>query len=97
MASSPTTESGPAFDLETRAYMRKTFPVLPDPSTGIPFHMQGAPLPDPLQTHTVHPDVKQATHNLVSNSLPFHHFVGTFHAQINQPQFLGVNEKIYWA
>lgn len=91
-----TTVSGPAYDLETRAYMKHAFPVLPPPRTGIPFFHQGAPIPDPLQKHTVKPDVAQATHNLSSNPLPFGHFVGTFHTQINQPDGLGVNEQIFY-
>lgn len=87
---------GPGYDLETFAYIRGHYQVLPPPkNTSIPFHLQGAPLPDPLQKHTQNPQIDQATHYTTTNPLPYGHFVGTFHKQINQPQFLSVNEILF--
>lgn len=100
MASTYSTESGPSFDnytkvLHTYGYIPLPFQLAPDPANVV-LHQQGVPIPDPLQKHSVREDVKQATHILGSNPLPYHHFIGLSDQQINQPQFLGVNEKILW-
>lgn len=87
--------TGPAYDLETFSYMRNAYAVLPDPPGLIPFHKQGAPIPDIYQVHTGPPQVIQATTFQETNPLPFTRFVGTSLRQINQPQFLSVNEDIY--
>ena len=100
MASTFTTKSGPASDLATKRYYTfgyRAFPVVTVPEPyNVVLHLQGSPLPDPLQKHSVVEDVKQATHYLKSNPLPYHHFIGLSDDQINQPQYLGVNEKIVW-
>lgn len=86
--------SGPAADLETFAYLRNEFPVLPDPQSDIPFHKQGMPLPDPF-VNVGASQVVQATTIQPINPFPFGHFVGKVPRQINQPQFLSINEDIY--
>lgn len=85
-----------AADLETFAYLRKSFPMLPDPvATGIPFHMQGMPIPDPLQTHPVKQEYAVISHDYsTANKLPTGRFLGTDWNQANQPHFLGANERI---
>lgn len=75
--------------------MRNEFPVLPNPPGDIPFHTQGQPLPDIYNVHTQAIEVEQATKFKSKNPLPFTRFVGTFIRQINQPQFISVNEDIY--
>lgn len=87
--------SGPSDDLEVFAYMRNAFPVLPDPRGTIPFHIQGQPIGDIYNVHTQNIEVEQATKFKKNNPLPFTRFVGTFIRQINQPQFISVNEDIY--
>lgn len=63
--------------------------------TGIPFHQQGQPITDPLQKHT-----GSSQRNVVSepynhsNNLVFGRFLGTDWEQVNQPKFLGANERI---
>lgn len=87
--------TGPPEDLETFAYQRGGFASLPDPE-GIPFGVQALPLPDIYQSHTQPLEMAQMTGFPVTNSLPFDRFVGTFHQQVHQPQFLSVNEQILW-
>lgn len=70
--------------------------MLPHPGKGIiPFHLQGMPVPDPLQKHTTAPqrDVVQSPYNH-SNVLALGRFVGTHVTQENQPHFLGANERV---
>lgn len=88
--------TGPAWDLETFAYQRGGFPDLPPPQGSIPFNIQGMPLPDIYQTHTQAEQVYQLVGYHPTNPLPFQHFVGAFHQQVHQPQFLSVNEAIVW-
>ena len=87
---------GHADDLETFAYQRHAFLILPDPPGAIPFHLQGHPIPDYQQNHVNSGQVEQATEYLPTNPWPFTRFVGEFHRQIHQPQFLSVNEQIYY-
>ena len=87
--------TGPADDLETFSYLRNAFTVLPEPPGAIPFHTQGQPIPDIYQVHTGPAQVLQATTVQNVNPLPFTRFVGTSVRQVNQPQFLSVNEDIY--
>lgn len=84
-----------ASDLETFAYLRKSFPMLPDPAGGIPFHKQGMPVPDPLQVHPVKQEHAVISRDYsTSNSLPLGRFLGTNWNQVHQPHFLGANERI---
>lgn len=87
---------GPSSDLETFAYQRHEFIVLPDPEGMIPFHTQGQPIPDYQQQHVTSGVVETATHFTATNPWPFTRFVGTYQRQIHQPQFLGINEQIYF-
>lgn len=84
-------------DLEHFAVQRKEFSVLPPPKSSIPFNRQGQPIPDPLQVHTHQAEVRQETTPLTTNPLPYHRFHGPFPRQINQPQFLAVNDQFYHA
>lgn len=88
--------AGYSTDLETFAYQRNEFVVLPDPVGDIPFHVQGQPIPDYQQKHITAGQVVQATNFLTNNPWPFTRFVGKFPRQINQPQFLSINEQIYF-
>jgi hypothetical protein len=76
------------------AYIVKAFALLPNPS-GIPFHLQGEPLPDGLQKHASFPQNKvvRSAYNQ-SNNLPLGRFLGTVWPQQNQPKFLGANERV---
>lgn len=76
-------------------YFVSAFTNLPDPASNIPFHQQASPLPDPYQTHVQSVQVSQCTSYATTNPLPYGHFVGRFHRQIAQPQFLGINEQLY--
>lgn len=70
--------------------------MLPYPGGGeIPFHLQGSPIPDPLQKHTAAPqrDVVQSPYSK-SNDLVSGRFLGTDWNQVHQPHFLGANERI---
>jgi hypothetical protein len=87
--------TGPAEDIEMFDYIRNEYPTLPDPPGDIPFYEQAFPLPDPYQRHTSSEQVIQATTYQDFNPLPFTRFVGTSTEQINQPQFLSVNEIIF--
>jgi len=89
--------TGPAEDLYL-AYMHRPVQMLPDPE-GLPFHVQGHPIYFD-QPHISQEDVQQATTDKPVNPLPFHHFVGVGIAgnppkQINQPDFISINEDIY--
>jgi hypothetical protein len=67
---------------------------LPRPA-GIPFHLQGQPLPDGLQKHAM--AAQQITVDSAynhPNMLPLGRFLGTVWPQQNQPKFLGANERI---
>lgn len=75
-------------------YIVRSFALLPNPS-GIPFHLQGMPIPDPLQKHAT--AVQQAVVDSAysnSNKLPLGRFLGTVWPQQNQPKFLGANERV---
>ena len=87
--------TGPAEDLETFNYIRDAIPHLPDPPGFIPFHRQGQPIPDQFKPQTGEPEVVHATNAQSTNPLPFTRWHGTTVRQINQPQFLSVNEDIY--
>jgi len=69
--------------------------MLPHPSRDIPFHLQGMPIPDPLQRHSTVPqrNVVNSAYNH-ANALPMGRFLGTSWVQTNQPHFLGANERI---
>lgn len=89
--------TGPAEDLEVN-YMLKPTMVLPDPK-GIPFRKQGVPIYFD-QPHITQYDVEQATNYFSVNPLPFDRFYGIGvnggpPRQINQPDFLSINEDIY--
>jgi hypothetical protein len=82
----------------THAYLSHSFPLLPHPSSGanpIPFHTQAMPIPDPLQQHPTLPqrNVVTSPYNQ-SNQLVYGRFLGTFWPQLNQPHFLGANERV---
>lgn len=75
-------------------YLVRHAALLPPPM-GIPFHLQGQPLPDGLQRHASSPE--QAAVNAsyaTANRLPLGRFLGTVWPQQNQPKFLGANERI---
>lgn len=79
-------------------YMLHPHKTLPDPP-GFPFHIQGQPIYFD-QPHTSPLDIAQATQDKPTNPLPFNHFVGVGvnggpPRQINQPDFLGINEDIF--
>jgi len=64
-------------------------------ASGIPFHIQAFPLPDPLQRHATVPEraaVARPYHT--ANDLPKGRFLGTDWNQQNQPLFLSANELI---
>jgi len=70
--------------------------MLPHPGKGIiPFHLQGMPIPDPLQKHmeTEQRNVVNESYNK-SNTLVYGRFLGTHWKQENQPHFLGANERV---
>jgi hypothetical protein len=79
-------------------YIQHPHKALPDPP-GFPFHIQAQPVYFE-QPHIDAMDVAQATQDNPTNPLPFDHFVGVGlngepPRQINQPDFLGINEDIY--
>lgn len=76
------------------SYIVRSFALLPNPR-GIPFHLQGMPIPDPLQKHAmaIQRGVLDSAYN-VSNTLPLGRFLGTVWPQQNQPKFLGANERV---
>lgn len=76
------------------SYIVRDFRLLPHPS-GIPFHLQGMPIPDPLQKHAQAPQqaAMDSAYN-VANTLPLGRFLGTVWPQQNQPKFLGANERV---
>lgn len=76
-------------------FFKEPFRMLKNPGGGIPFGLQGYPIPDPLQKHfTVEQrEVVTKAYN-ASNRLPLGRFLGTQWSQPNQPQFLGANERI---
>lgn len=87
---------GPAYDLEHN-YLKHPDRTLPDPP-GFPFDKQGQPIFFD-QPHVTPLEVGIATHTPTANPLPFGHFVGVGlfggrPSQINQPEFLSVNETI---
>lgn len=89
--------TGPAEDLYME-YATQPAVVLPPPR-GFPFNIQGKPVYFD-QPHIGPEQVAQATQYQTTNPLPFQHFVGVginggIPKQINQPDFLGVNEDIY--
>jgi len=61
----------------------------------IPLDTQASPLPDPQQVHVQPIQIHIATTPTPYDPLPFTRFFGPFHRQINQPQFLSINETIY--
>lgn len=91
--------TGPAEDLYI-VYHQLPLKALPDP-TGIPFHIQAQPI-FMDQPHTTQEQVDQATRYETTNPLPYDHFVGVgltgepAPPQINQPDFLSVNDDMLW-
>jgi hypothetical protein len=77
-------------------YERLGFAMLPHPlSTGIPFHQQGMPIPDPLQKHPTLPEQHVVSSDYsTANNLPRGRFLGTVWPQNNQPHFLSANERV---
>jgi hypothetical protein len=88
----PWSASGRGNDLETFSYLRKSFPVLPDPP-GIPFYEQGAPLPDPQFKTVTEQHLIQCTSYQSFNPLPFTRWTGTNIHQQNVGGTLSVNDK----
>jgi len=82
---------------DTRFYTKSAVRLLRHPSSAIPFHTQGMPIPDIFQKHTQteQRDVMNSAYNK-SNSLASGRFLGTDWTQNNQPHFLGANERIVW-
>lgn len=76
------------------SYFVVPFTNLPDPSRVIPFHQQAGPISEPYQVHTQPMEMEQCTSYQPVNPLPYGHFVGRYHRQIFQPQYLGVNEQL---
>lgn len=90
--------TGPAYDLEA-TYLKHPTKTLPDPP-GYPFHMQGMPIYFD-QPHIGPTEIVVATGATKTNPLPFGHFIGVgvngaAPKQINQPDFLSINEDIYF-
>lgn len=88
--------TGPSYDLE-HTYLKHPDKTLPDP-VGFPFDKQGQPIFFD-QPHITPLDVTVATNPPGSNPLPYGHFIGVGLSgqpprQINQPDFLGINETI---
>lgn len=75
-------------------YIVKSFALLPNP-LGIPFHLQGMPIPDPLQQHAglAQRHVFNKTYD-TNNRLVLGRFLGTVWPQENQPKFLAANERV---
>lgn len=91
------TSRGPADDLEI-AYLHHPGKTLPDPK-GLPFHLQGQPIYFD-QPHVTYEQVEQATQYKTSNPFPYGRFIGVGlngspPRQINQPDFLSINDDIY--
>lgn len=89
--------TGPAEDLEI-VYLNHPTKTLPDPK-GFPFDLQGSPIFFD-QPHINSRDVMQATQDLSVNPLPYERFIGVgvngaAPRQINQPDFLSINDDIY--
>lgn len=61
----------------------------------IPFGVQPAMPPDPYQVHSDEPERDQLVKVQQTNNLPFRHFTGPTPFQVNQPQYLGVNDQIF--
>jgi hypothetical protein len=78
----------------TLFYRAQSFQMLPNPRN-IPFHIQGMPLPDPLQQHftRVQGDVISSGYQ-TANDLATDRFLGTVWKQTNEPKYLGANERI---
>lgn len=76
-------------------YLVRQYNLLPNPS-GIPFHIQGQPIPDPLQKHTEAPQGQtvRSAYNTANDLAPSGRFMGTVWPQQNQPRFLGANERV---
>jgi hypothetical protein len=91
-AGTPWSASGSNSDLENFLYLRKTFPVLPDPP-GIPFHVQGVQIGDPAFKTFSQEQLVQCTTYPSFNPLPFTRWTGTNIHQQNVGQFASVNEK----
>ena len=90
--------TGPGYDLESQ-YLKQPTKTLPDPS-GFPFDLQGIPIYFD-QPHINSQDVSIATHTATTNPLPYNRFVGVGlpgqsgpPKQINQPDFLSINDTI---
>lgn len=83
--------TGPGFDLETFAYIRRGFPILPDPRGTVRFHVQGQPLPDPAKSADA-----LALHQIIdpANPNPFvaSRWHGTNVKQTHKPDHLSANE-----
>lgn len=90
--------TGPATDLEAN-YLKQPTKTLPDP-VGYPFGVQGMPIYFD-QPHISPLEILVATGNHANNPLPYGHFIGVGIAgappqQINQPDFLSINEDLYF-
>lgn len=94
--------TGPSQDLEA-VYLQHPERTLPHPKGRIPFKKQGVQIM-PEQYHVQNIELHQMTKNTLTNPLPFsrNRFIGLPAVtddqprQINQPQFLSVNEDIYF-
>lgn len=82
--------AGPSDDLESN-YIQRPFLVLPPPP-GLPFNVQGRPIPDTQQAHIDSVDVDQAIHPANPNLLVYNRWHGTNTKQTNLPDFLSINE-----
>ena len=72
----------------------KPYQIIPDPSK-IPFGVIPDMPPDPYNTHTLELQVEVMTTNSETNPFPWGHFTGPIHHQVNQPQYLSVNDTYY--
>lgn len=66
----------------------------PPQGTDIPFDIQAPPIHNGQFKYVQPREVKIETTYAQSNPLPFLHFTGPFPTQVNQPQFLSVNDQI---
>lgn len=83
--------TGPGFDLETFAYIRRSFPLLPDPVGTVKFNVQGHPLPDPAQSVDMF-TLKQVIDPSNPNPFVATRWHGVNVKQVHKPDHLSANE-----
>lgn len=87
--------AGPSWDLEMFSKQRGKYTKLPDPGN-LPYGTQADPIPDFQQRHTSLREIRQVVGYHFTNPLIGGRFLGTSTEQVNQPEFLSVNERANW-